>query len=744
MGDDNFSHLIRDVAERLLGDFNKKASDEKRGQLRFGNHASMAVDVGKGTWFSHQDNVGGGVLDLVMREAGAKTKKDAADWLKENGFDVVDDRQQGEKKKRPEKGSNRAAGPKMKPVATWDYLDRDGNLLFQVVRMEDGTINPKDGKKNKSYRQRQPDPDRPGDYIWKTDGLTMVPYRLPDLIKDVESDSIIFITEGEKAADRLLAEGAPATTNARGALKWQPELNEWFRDAEVVILPDNDPQSTFQNGKLKFHDDGRPMFTGQDHAEMVAMNLLGIARSVKILPLPDLPLKGDVVDWLDAGGELDQLYELADKTPRFRPRTSIKPSRFNTVLWGDRHNVARKRLEFLIDGWMTEAGVSWIGGPSSSGKSFMAFHMAMCIARGLPFFGNDTRKCGVIYQAGEGGGGFQNRMDAYEKHFQVNPNEPIPFALIPTRINLFDQSQNDVEDLIKHINEDVSPTLSEPAGILFIDTYNKATAGADEISGKDNGQIYKNIERIREECGLHVCIVHHMNAAGVKMRGHSSMRDDADQVILVAHDKETGLRKVVLDKIKDGVDGMNFEFTLTSVGIGENAAGKEITSCVCLTVSEKEKLTKEEIRRGAYLTPNEQRFMTQFFEASRVFGVLNTGAPKSADGVDLQSMPTKSEGKVVVKWSDFQETALKSIMDPDMSLDAKKKRIVSQFEKVKDSLIRKNVLSVERPYMWWNKRPVQGFSHTFPERRGSADASERDFSEGMREVMNNPDGEFWF
>src|SRR5437899_1340794 len=49
--------------------------------------------------------------------------------------------------------------PQRRIVATYDYQDSNGNLLFQVVRHE-----PKD------FRQRRPDPKSPGNYIWNTQG----------------------------------------------------------------------------------------------------------------------------------------------------------------------------------------------------------------------------------------------------------------------------------------------------------------------------------------------------------------------------------------------------------------------------------------------------------------------------------------------------------------------------------------------------------------------------------------------
>ena len=51
--------------------------------------------------------------------------------------------------------------------------------------------------------------------------------------------------------------GVPATCNAGGAGKWRDELSESFRGADVVIIPDRDPQKRHpKTGELMFHPDG--------------------------------------------------------------------------------------------------------------------------------------------------------------------------------------------------------------------------------------------------------------------------------------------------------------------------------------------------------------------------------------------------------------------------------------------------------------------------------------------------------
>ncbi|OYW12673.1 MAG: hypothetical protein B7Z55_18115, partial [Planctomycetales bacterium 12-60-4] len=172
-------------------------------------------------------------------------------------------------------------------VAAYQYRDERGELLFEVCRLD-----PKD------FRQRKPGAD--GGWTWSTKGVRRVLYHLPELL--AQPSPKVYITEGEKDVDRLRTIGLVATCNAGGAGKWkfEPSDLEPLRGREIVILPDNDEP-------------------GRNHAQDVARSLAGIANEVRIVALPGLPAKGDVSDWLDAGGTPEQLHQLSDAAEIFTP-----------------------------------------------------------------------------------------------------------------------------------------------------------------------------------------------------------------------------------------------------------------------------------------------------------------------------------------------------------------------------------------------------------------------------------------
>ena len=270
-----YNQHMEGVALLLLGEPEEKRGDE----WRYGTHGSLALRMDNGTWYSHEEEKGGGVLDLVEHQAGRAAPADAIRWLEEQGFEQPTEYKPKAEKKKP------------KITETYDYVDENGELRYQVVRMEP-----------KTFRQRKPDGDG---WNWKVKGVEPLPYNLPGIL--VRQKSTILIVEGEKDADRLSAMGYTATCNSGGAGKWNPSLNQWFERRNVIIIPDNDD-------------------AGRDHVEIVGQSLQEIAESVRVLYLPGLPEKGDVSDWLDAGGDKDALVAACKAAEAWQPRIVDDPT----------------------------------------------------------------------------------------------------------------------------------------------------------------------------------------------------------------------------------------------------------------------------------------------------------------------------------------------------------------------------------------------------------------------------------
>ncbi len=162
-----------------------------------------------------------------------------------------------------------------KIIATYDYKDEKGNILFQVVRFD-----PKD------FRQRHKNGN--GDWVWNLENVRRVLYHLPDIAPMI--DETIYLVEGEKDCDNLWEWGQPSTTSPGGASAWKSEYADYLIGKRVVIIPDKDA-------------------SGMSYARQVANSIIGKAREVKIIMLPGDKVK-DTTDWLNSGGDIAALPEM--------------------------------------------------------------------------------------------------------------------------------------------------------------------------------------------------------------------------------------------------------------------------------------------------------------------------------------------------------------------------------------------------------------------------------------------------
>ena len=224
-------------------------------------------------------------------------------------------------------------------VATYDYRDEAGELLYQVARFEP-----------KSFRQSRP--DGRGGWIWNLNGVQRVLFRLQEVI----AADIVWVCEGERDALTLAELGLCGTSSPQGAGKWSAVCRdgkppEALRGKHVVIIPDNDGP-------------------GKKHAQDVAESLTGVAASVKVLELPGLAEKQDVTDFITKHGPDEAkrlLLELAESTPEYHtpePSPQTEPSIENLTDMGNASRMARLHgadIRYCSElGWLVWDGTRWI------------------------------------------------------------------------------------------------------------------------------------------------------------------------------------------------------------------------------------------------------------------------------------------------------------------------------------------------------------------------------------------------
>jgi hypothetical protein len=302
----NFRDLSEAACIRLWGDPDKRDCRE----LRWNGcdaYRAKTFNLKKRAWYDHGEQRGGGLLDLVAYSKGQPKQELRGKAF----FEVWAEAYEMGLVPVPPPKSNGAAGP---ILTTYPYHDESGALLFEVVRFDTAVH-------NKRFSQRRP--DGAGGWIWDVKGVrTHVLYRLPATLDALKAGQRVLITEGERDANSAVSFGFAATTNPGGVNKWRAEYDKLFRDADVVVVSDNDPQAKDpKTGAPQFHPDGRPVHVGQDHAAKLAKRLCKVVAHVRVIIFE----QKDLSAWKEAGGDRAALVALIDAAPDLVKQPPLEP-----------------------------------------------------------------------------------------------------------------------------------------------------------------------------------------------------------------------------------------------------------------------------------------------------------------------------------------------------------------------------------------------------------------------------------
>lgn len=240
-------------------------------------------------------------------------------------------------------------------VATYDYRDDNGNLLYQKLRYAD-----------KHFTQRQPD-KRHG-WIYSRNGI---PHRLYVAGK---LEGAVFVAEGEKDANTLHEIGLDAASGEDGAGpgKWRKEYTEQLKGLHVCVLQDNDQ-------------------VGKDYAAETCNALHGVAASVRLLDLskvwPEIPEHGDVTDMvkeLGAHKAAELIGQLSLETPEWIPTATPAEAKADELLslFKPLEDFPEEEARWLVPGWIPEGQISVIAADGGIGKTTLWCHIIAALSNG--------------------------------------------------------------------------------------------------------------------------------------------------------------------------------------------------------------------------------------------------------------------------------------------------------------------------------------------------------------------------
>jgi hypothetical protein len=254
--------------------------------------------------------------------------------------------------------------PRGTVAATYPYTDQNGVLLYEVQRYEP-----------KTFRARRPNGN--GGWTDSLDGFSRrVLYQWPNIAK--YPFGTVFVTEGEKDADRLASLDLCATTVAFG--RWEDECVQPLAGRDIMVLQDNDA-------------------AGARKALEAATRLHGVANTLRVVLLPDLPDGGDVSDWLDADPRrAEKLVDICFDAPLWKPTTeeprkeehagrteqatrTRKEQSGGALITVSAADIPMEHIEWLWPNRFARGKLGLIGGMPEEGKSQIAIDICARITR---------------------------------------------------------------------------------------------------------------------------------------------------------------------------------------------------------------------------------------------------------------------------------------------------------------------------------------------------------------------------
>jgi hypothetical protein len=376
------------------------------------------------------------------------------------------------------KGNGKASSTKRH----FDYPGPDGALLYQVERED----LPDGGKK---IRQRRP--DGKGGWVWNLGGVHPVPYRLPELLEALAHGRTIVIAEGEAKADLLWSWNVPATYNSGGAGKWRAHHSAYLAKgarsagADVVILPDNDEP-------------------GRRHAEIAAASLKEAGATVRVLDLPGLGPKGDVIDWAAAGGTVEQLHALIERDARpceaatawalgeasnRQDKGESPPKPPSRVTGAGTFMRSYKAISYTIDGVLPSGCLYGLTAKPGTGKTAWMITATLAVETGRKDILGCAVECGRVAFVT-----IENPVD-FKMKLAVNCYfHNISFDQIESRVAIID-GRDTPEQIYEGLRLDAD--AHGDFQLVNFDTFQAGFAVANAGAFNDNEAVLKYVQRLR-------------------------------------------------------------------------------------------------------------------------------------------------------------------------------------------------------------------------------------------------------
>lgn len=201
---------------------------------------------------------------------------------------------------------------------------------------------------------------------------------------------------------------------------------------------------------------------------------------------------------------------------------------------------------WLVHDLLPKGGYGLLIAPRSSFKTFVALDVALSIASGVAFpwpgMWGDVVKGNVLFAAGEGRPGLNQRIEGWEKHYHGGKDVDGFYMIDP----------------VPRVTENVDPFINaamamcpEGYSLTVLDTVGRSMQGVNENAQEHASAFTALVERIQRDLGGAVLALHHTgHGENGRARGSSVFEADADTIVRL---ERTGnfAAKLTMTKQKD-------------------------------------------------------------------------------------------------------------------------------------------------------------------------------------------------
>ncbi len=390
-----------------------------------------------------------------------------------------------------------------KLVGTWQYVKLDGTPCYRVKRFEWV----ENGEPKKSFFQER---FAGGQWLTGLKDIEPVPYNWAAISESPRTPA--YIVEGEKCADALISIRIRATT-ASGGSNSKLDWSKFILDRQqVVIIPDND----------------KP---GYEYALRVA-DQLHEGHEVKVVFLPGLAPKGDIADWIAAGGTREELVRIVKETPVWDGKPFLfeveredaepfekpkKPAKGSVDVIRrprliDPNTLEEKETDWLWPNKIPLGELSLLAGMPGQGKTFWSCYMTAIITNGWNWAdGTPCPQGSVLFFYGE------DSIDrVYKPRLRANGADQSKVRFLDGVEVL--QPGKDVAEVAFSIGnvEDIEAAIvgteretGSPVRLVVIDPIANYWGDVKENSNAEVRSVLKPLQRLAERTGAAFLLILH-------------------------------------------------------------------------------------------------------------------------------------------------------------------------------------------------------------------------------------------